>query len=154
MAADAAFGALLSQLGAEIGLPELRPDGAGRCVLVFDGRVRAVLIATGAMLAMVVDLGVIPQARRDAALDLVLDADLLLQAPGRPGIAVDPTTGHALLIDTADLTAFDYPTFSARLDAFVGLAERWAAMLGEATPGLRPEDLLRSPRPPVGGVRA
>lgn len=132
--------ALLAALGARLGLPGLRADAAGTCVLTIDGALdlRLVLAPGGATLVLFAVLGTLTGTMSGTMTGTVdtprlaadmLRANYLWRGTDGATLSLDPEDDAVLLARRLPLAALDAPGLEDHLERFVRIATTWRARL-------------------------
>ncbi|MDE0155248.1 MAG: type III secretion system chaperone [Gammaproteobacteria bacterium] len=126
------FDNLLSDLGAEIGIPELCADEANVCNLLFDEvAVSLELSEDGEALYISSLVGQVRQDGGAAQLAALLDANFLFSGTGGATFGVDKASGSIVLARSERLSGLGKPLFLSVLEEFVDLAEAWQKRLAQ-----------------------
>ncbi|MCY4060175.1 MAG: type III secretion system chaperone [Gammaproteobacteria bacterium] len=117
---------MLSEFGASIGIPDLRPDAEHRCNLMFDEvAVSFELGVDDESIYIYALLGSVPEGdERNVYADL-LHANYVFDGTGGATLCVDPGTQGIVLLRAERLESLRLARFEALLEDFVNVAERW-----------------------------
>lgn len=163
------FNSLLSDFGNTIGIPDLRADSSGICMLAFDD-IEVVIqhIQDGDMLLLYGYLGPIPPDNQSTLFEYLLSANSFFRDTGGSTIGIDKTTNAIGLHIAYPISALENQSFENLLENFVNMAESWIdkidrfpAILNETVSHASPQmqqsmnrNMPPSPpmTPPPGGV--
>jgi len=128
---DDAFETLIAELGAAIGLPELKLDEDGACTLSFDDNITVNLRLDPETDAVVLysPLGLLEADGSVAVKDALLEANLLFQGTGGCTLGVDSNMGLVVLAYREHVAQVRAPLLMERIEAFVNVAEAWRERL-------------------------
>jgi hypothetical protein len=141
---------LLTDLGAEVGLPDLALDEHDYCCLVLDDL--AINLETdGEELFLYANLGPLPgdEAARTELLAELLDANYFWQGTGGGVLAASREEGFVLFLMRSRVDALDVTGLRNMLENFANVAATWMARLGGGE-GAPPAGEQPDPPPPSG----
>lgn len=120
------FNSLLSDFGNTIGIPDLKADSSGICMLAFDD-IEIVIqhIQDGDMLLLYGYLGPIPPERQESLFEFLLSANSFFRDTGGSTIGIDKTTNAIGLHIAYPISSLDNQSFENLLENFVNMAESW-----------------------------
>lgn len=126
--------ALIADLGASMGLEELRPDEEGRVNLMFDDI--PVSIEASSREGSVSIYSLIDQLPADMNCGnlhaRLLDANYIHRETDGATLGVDAATRNVVLIREENLAVMSPGLFAACLERFINLAEHWRRVVYEA----------------------
>lgn len=128
-----AAASLITALGIDVGLPELRLDGEGRCVLDFDAtRVTFEADEATEALFLYATLGLLPADAPVATMERLLAANLFWRGTGGATLGFDPASRRIVLAQSLPASRISEVAFKATVERFVTTAELWSASLTKA----------------------
>ena len=122
------FEKLISDFAERHGIANLAAED-NAAALDIDGIV-VTLVAAGDALSVSADIGEPPSEGRGDFAELMLEANLQLDA----FFAKEPENGAYILVRRLSLPALDPESFDAALEALVNLAETWRRLLADFRP--------------------
>ncbi len=127
---------LLSDLGAHIGLAQVKLDSAGVCRLTFDDSIHVDLEqhpreATALLMHTV--LGTVPPEERTPFYLQLLGENYLARETNGSVLSVDRSSGEVVLWNQTDVDSADVESLAEKLTAFVQTAQDWTARLESAS---------------------
>ena len=122
------FGKLILDFAERHGIADLAAED-NAAALDIDGIV-VTLVAAGDVLSISADIGEPPAEGRASFADLLLEANLQLDA----FFAKARESGAYILVRRLSLPTLESDAFDAALEAFVNLAETWHRLLGDFRP--------------------
>lgn len=138
------FNNLLSDLGKNIGLPDLKPSSEGLCSLRFDDKVTIDLEhhEESGVLTFSCVVGTLSEHEAEAFYPQLLEANLLWGGTGGATLAMDRATKKVFLCYQEHLEGMDFPRFQQLLKGFSDTALFWYQRLqqgpGTAAPTTTP----------------
>lgn len=160
---------VLTELGNQMGLPNLKLDGNKVCRLIFDKKFTVDIEASEDLKIVHIysALCIIPARDKETLYESLLEANLFGRGTGGSAFGIDLEMGEILLSRTIEMDKVDYQDFVNVLEAFVNHVEAWTDKIdkGEYSKERRgissiPEKKASSPsptdseRPPEGFIRA
>lgn len=119
---------LMSELGKQMGLEDLKLDRDGVCRLVFDGKLAVDFESgeDGRVLHLYSILSPLPGEGTEMLCLRLLEANLFGRGTGGATFAVDPDPGDVVLFRTFDMERTDFQGFINQLESFVNHLEGWS----------------------------
>ena len=150
----AAMETMLSEFGASIGIPDLKPDAEHRCNLMFDEvAVSFELGVDDESLYIYALLGSVPDGGAEDVYADLLHANHVFQGTGGATLCVDPGTQGIVLLRAERLESLRLARFETLLEDFVNVAERWIKRAESGELGASaPEDAPAEAQPAGGGM--
>ncbi|MCF7729398.1 MAG: type III secretion system chaperone [Chthoniobacterales bacterium] len=127
------FQNLLKELGASVGLPDLKPSDDGLCSLRFDDRVTIDLECndeTGAIIFSSIVATLLPYQTEKLYPDL-LEANLLWAGTGGATLGVDPATLSVFMCYQEKIIGMEFLRFQELLKGFSDVALFWNKRIQE-----------------------
>jgi len=120
------FDSLISDFGNTIGIPDLKADSSGVCMLAFDD-IEIVIqhIESGNMMLLYGYIGPIPVERREDLFGFLLSANSFFRDTVGSTIGIDKVTNAIGLHVAYPILALDNETFENLLENFVNMTENW-----------------------------
>ena len=145
---------MLSEFGASIGIPDLKPDPEHRCNLMFDEvAVSFELGPDDESLYIYALLGSVPEGQAERAYADLLHANHVFEGTGGATLCVDPRTQGIVLLRAERLETLRLARFEVLLEDFVNVAERWMKRAEKGELGAPvAEDAAAETQPSGGGV--
>ena len=117
---------MLSEFGASIGMPDLKPDAEHRCNLMFDDvAVSFELGVDDDSLYIYSLLGPVPATGAEGLYADLLHANHVFEGTAGATLGVDPETRGIVLVRAERLESLRLPAFETLVEDFVNVAERW-----------------------------
>lgn len=155
------FTQLLSELGKNVGLPELAPDEDNYCCLGFDDKIITHLQYNqeNDVVMLFAQLGTIDTDKANLIYPRILKANLFWQGTGGATLGVDDESGEVLMAYQLPIQILDFAKFQELLEGFINTAELWINTLEAVQQGMdaSPETAKTGTEgelPPQGGIRA
>lgn len=118
---------LLDQYGRRVGMDKLYLDESDHCCLIFDEHiyVHLHLEENGEEITIFCDLGEIQEVGRNEMYERILEGNLLWRETKGAVIGLYPGSHNAMLFQKMKLTQLSSSDFTAMLDDYVTVADRW-----------------------------
>ncbi len=119
--------AILSQLGQQMGLPQLKLDDNRVCRLVFDQRLVVDIEATDdeKIVHLYALAGEVPPENKEDFMSVLLEANLFGKGTGGSSFALDHNHQEVYLCRVILIDSLAYQDFVNLLEAFVNHLEAW-----------------------------
>jgi hypothetical protein len=121
------FENLLKELGASVGLPDLKPSEDGFCSLRFDDRVTIDLECNEEAEALIFSsiVGTVPPKQEEQVYIELLEANLLWSGTGGATLGVDPETASIFMCYQEKMEGMKFLRFQELLKGFSDRALFW-----------------------------
>lgn len=150
---------LITELGKNIGLDELKPDEDLYCCLGFDDKITVHFQYNqeSETLMLFSQLGIIDEDKLAGVYPKLMKANVFWQGTGGSTLGVDDENNEVILSYQVALSLLDFTKFQELLEGFVNTAELWidtivAINRGEISSSTKESDKKVTPPPP--GMRA
>jgi len=149
----AAMENMLSEFGASIGIPDLKPDEEHRCNLMFDEvAVSFELGVDDESIYIYTLLGPVPEGDVESVYADLLHANFVFDGTGGATFCVDPGTKGIVLLRAERLESLRLARFEVLLEDFVNVAERWMKRAQSGELGASTVADARAEAQPSGGM--
>lgn len=135
------FKRLITELGANVGLPDLAPDEDNYSCLGFDDKIIVHLQYNKdhEVMMMFCQIGIVDEAYREYIFPRVLKANMFWQGTGGATLGADEDSGEILMSYQANVQFMEYPKFQELLEGFINTAELWIKTLESVQKGEAPQ---------------
>lgn len=134
------FRRLVSDLGKNVGLPDLAPDAEDYCCLGFDDKIIVHLQYNKdrETMMMFCQIGIVEKPFREYIFPRVLKANMFWQGTGGATLGANEDTGEVLMAYQTSVNFMDYPKFQELLEGFINTAELWIDTIASVQKGEAP----------------